>query len=128
MAEETVKRVTGLNPMVLGRSNVPSVGIQFVSNPMDVPPVPVAAPLQPNPNQFFHQTVPNMSSGTAPNHQRLDTGYATSPQVAATVGNPSNDNITQACNLQHSIRSVSPSGVMPGWDSGLPHSGAKNNK
>ncbi|KAL5860143.1 hypothetical protein ACOSQ4_001439 [Xanthoceras sorbifolium] len=130
MAEETVKRVTGLNPMVLGRSNVPSVGMQFVSNPMDASTIAVA-PLQPNPNQFFHQTVPSITS-TSPNHQRLDTGFPNNSQVPV-VGNPSSDNrgenMTQTSNIRQSVSSMTPpSGAMPGWDAGLPHAGAKNNK
>ncbi|KAI9180683.1 hypothetical protein LWI28_007209 [Acer negundo] len=113
MAEETVKRVTGLNPMVLGRSNVPNVGMQYVSTPMDASTIAVA-PMQPNPNQFIHQTVPSIASA-APNQQRLDTGFPSNTQVPV-VGNPSNDN----------RESVSPSGAMPGWDSGIPRVGAKN--
>ncbi|KAK2648480.1 hypothetical protein Ddye_015969 [Dipteronia dyeriana] len=128
MAEETVKRVTGLNPMVLGRSNVPNVGMQYVSTPMDASTIAVA-PMQPNPNQFIHQTVPSIASA-APNQQRLDTGFPSNTQVP--VVNPLNDksgeNMTQNSNLPHSVGSVSPSGAMLGWDSGIPHAGPKNNK
>ncbi|KAK0581635.1 hypothetical protein LWI29_016222 [Acer saccharum] len=129
MAEETVKRVTGLNPMVLGRSNVPNVGMQYVSTAMDASTIAVA-PMQPNPNQFIHQTVPSIGSA-APNQQRLDTGFPSNTQVHV-VGNPSNDNrgknMTKKSNLHPSVGSVSPSGAMPGWESGIPHAGAKNSK
>ncbi|XP_050236417.1 light-inducible protein CPRF2 [Mercurialis annua] len=61
MAEDQVKRVTGLNPMALARSHMPSMGIQFVAGQADV---------QPN-NHFFHHSVPDFSPG-AQHLQRLN--------------------------------------------------------
>ncbi|EEF41391.1 light-inducible protein CPRF2 [Ricinus communis] len=69
MAEDQVKRVTGLNPMVLARSNMPNMGMQFVAGQTDVS-ANVAVPMQPNNNHFFHHSVPDLTSG-APHLQRL---------------------------------------------------------
>lgn len=139
MAEETVKRVTGLNPLLLARSDVPGVGMPLVNCPLDASRN-AAVPMQPNPNQYFHQAIPRISTPT-PQHQRLDSSFPSNIQIP-TVGNPQSDrggkNMTESSPLQHSIslehvpphggHRVSPAGDVPSWDTGLPHAGSKNNK
>ncbi|KAI4326531.1 hypothetical protein MLD38_031837 [Melastoma candidum] len=44
MAEETVKRVTGINPLLLAMSNL-TADIPFVNSPIDSFPAPAAAVL-----------------------------------------------------------------------------------
>ncbi|KAH9785600.1 Basic leucine zipper 25 [Citrus sinensis] len=139
MAEETVKRVTGLNPLLLARSDVPGVGMPLVNVPLDASRN-ATHPMQPNPNQFFHQAIPSISTPT-PNHQSLDSSFPSNIQLP-TVGNPQSDrggkNMTETSPLQHAVglehvpqgvgHRVSPPGAVPGWDTGLPHAGSKNNK
>lgn len=139
MAEETVKRVTGLNPLLLARSDVPNVGMPLVNNPIDAS-TNAGVPLQQNPNQFFHQSVPSISTAT-PNHHSLDGGFPSSTQLPP-VANPQSDsegkNMAETSMLQHAVslehvpqqigHRVNPSRAVPSWDSGLPHAGAKNNE
>lgn len=140
MAEESVKRVTGLNPLLLARSSAPpTMGLPFVSSsPMDVP-TNAAIPMQPNPNQFLHRPPPSIS--TAPlNHHSLDCGLPNNTHIPG--GNPRNDsggkNATEPPRLQRAIsiehaqqqigNRVDPSRGVTGWDSGLTHTGAKSDK
>uniref|UniRef100_A0A2P2K9G7 BZIP domain-containing protein n=1 Tax=Rhizophora mucronata TaxID=61149 RepID=A0A2P2K9G7_RHIMU len=74
MAEEQVKRVTGRNPMLLGMSNTPSMGGQ-IGGQGDATGT-VAGPMQPNSNQFFHQTQPVPIINSAASHcQRLNNDF-----------------------------------------------------
>lgn len=61
MAEETVKRVTGVNPLHWAR---PNVGIPFNNTPSDSSRIP------PNSNHILKAAVPS-STGLAPN-QRVE--------------------------------------------------------
>ncbi|KAK4763099.1 hypothetical protein SAY86_008867 [Trapa natans] len=76
MAEETVKQVTGINPLLLAMSNVHNTGIPFMSSPMDslsIPPMP----MQPNPNHLYfnHSVAPSTIPGMT-HPQRLDSGFS----------------------------------------------------
>ena len=48
---DQVKRVTGLNPMILARANMPSMGMQFVPSQTDAS-ANVVVPVQPNNSHF----------------------------------------------------------------------------
>ncbi|KAL4311863.1 hypothetical protein GQ457_01G052890 [Hibiscus cannabinus] len=132
MAEETVKRVTGINPASLSRHNVANVGMPFISSPV----APVR--LQPNNNQFFHQPVPGIAAPM--HHQRVENSFVGNTLVPHTV-NPHTEvgveNVNGTSALQHTPgserfqdpigRGVSPSGLMSGWGS-RQHAATKNNK
>lgn len=150
MAEETVKRVTGINPVLLSRPNVPSVGMPFVSSPLEASTA-APVPSQPNTNPFFHQPVLSIS---APIHnQKVDNSFSGNTLVPPNV-NPQTErgvkNANETSALQHAPNfeciqdqnhqighagmqkqiglGVSPCGPMPGWEPGLSHVAAKNNK
>ncbi|XP_039027575.1 basic leucine zipper 25-like [Hibiscus syriacus] len=135
MAEETVKRVTGINPCNISRPTVPSVGMPFISNPLEASTGLVA--MQPNTNQLFHQPVPSIASPM--HHPRLDNSYGSNNLVSPIV-NPQTEigvkNVFEPSALQHTPGGVqkqicpvaSPCVPIPGWEPGLPHSAAKNNK
>ncbi|MBA0860138.1 hypothetical protein Goshw_014418 [Gossypium schwendimanii] len=138
MAEETVKRVTGFNPALLSRPNVPSVGMPFVSNPLEASTV-APLPFQSNANQFFNQPVPNI---VAPiHHQRVDNSFRGNTLVPPDVNSQTKGvkNVNETSVLQHGPSldcvpdqigpGVSPCGPMPGWEPGLlPHAGDRNHK
>ncbi|GMJ01169.1 Arabidopsis thaliana basic leucine zipper 10 [Hibiscus trionum] len=136
MAEETVKRVTGINPAILSRHNA-NVGMPFVSSPLEASPVaPVR--LQQNNNQFFHQPVPGI---VAPmHHQRVENSFAGNTLVPPSV-NPHIEvgvkNVNETSALHHTPSSehvqdpigcgVSPSRLMSGWEPPQ-HAAAKSKK
>ncbi|XVF32475.1 hypothetical protein REPUB_Repub17cG0086000 [Reevesia pubescens] len=147
MAEETVKRVTGINPVHLSRPNVPSVGMPFVSIPLEASTV-APVPLQQNSNQFFHQPVPSIAAPM--HHQRVENGFGGNTMVPPIV-NPQTEvgvkNVNESSALQHTPSlervqdqighsglqkqigpSASPCVPMPGWEPGLSHAAAKNKK
>ncbi|TYG93868.1 hypothetical protein ES288_A11G145000v1 [Gossypium darwinii] len=138
MAEETVKRVTGFNPALLSRPNVPSVGMPFGSNPLEASTV-APLPFQSNANQFFHQPVPNI---VAPiHHQRVDNSFRGNTLVPPDVNSQTKGvkNVNETSVLQHGPGldcvpnqigpGVSPCGPMPGWEPGLlPHASDRNHK
>ncbi|KAM6565223.1 hypothetical protein CsatB_025221 [Cannabis sativa] len=93
MAEETVKRVTGLNPLLLAASNGSCTGLPSMNGPMDAS-TNAAVAMQRNQNQMFHQAVPGINA-PIPHHQRLDGrggggGYHGNTSMSL-VGNPRND-------------------------------------
>ncbi|XP_011026069.1 PREDICTED: light-inducible protein CPRF2-like [Populus euphratica] len=157
MAEEQVKRVTGLNPVLLARSSMPSPGMPFVGGQVDAS-TNVAVPMQTNPHQFFHQPVQGITP--APPHlQRLnnsflnstlvplgtnpqtdngnsnDGGMAVMPSMQLTADGqslpamPSMPSMPSMQQVQKQIGpTVSPAGTLPACDSGLPHVVAKDVK
>ncbi|XVE77850.1 hypothetical protein DITRI_Ditri13aG0096200 [Diplodiscus trichospermus] len=144
MAEETVKRVTGINPVLLSRPNVPSVGMPFVSSHLEAS-TGAPVPLQSNTNQFFRQPVPSIA---APMHnQRVDNGFPgvhpnVSPQTDGGVKNVSDTSALQQTPLLEHVQDqighiglqkqvgpvVGPCAPMPGWEPRLSHGAAKNNR
>ncbi|KAJ6392068.1 hypothetical protein OIU77_025931 [Salix suchowensis] len=148
MAEEQVKRMTGLNPVLLARSSMPNPGMPFVGGQVDAS-TNVAVPMQTNPHQFFHQPV--LGVAPAPPHlQRLNSNFpnstlvplATNPQTDN--GNSNDGGITVMPSMQLTADGQSlpampsmqkqigsnarPAGTLPTCDSGLPHVVAKDAK
>ncbi|KAF9686902.1 hypothetical protein SADUNF_Sadunf02G0038100 [Salix dunnii] len=136
MAEEQVKRMTGLNPVLLARSSMPSPGMPFVGGQADAS-TNVAVPMLTNPHQFFHQPVLGITP--APPHlQRLNNSFpnstlvplATNPQ--ADNGNRNDGGITVMPSMQQVQKQIGsnarPAGTLPACDSGLPHVVAKDAK
>ncbi|KAK5813377.1 Light-inducible CPRF2 [Gossypium arboreum] len=135
MAEETVKRVTGINPVLLSRPSVPTVPVPFVSSPLESSTGSV--PLPPDTNKLFHQPVPNIAAPI--HHPRLDNSF-TGNNLVTPIVNPQTEigveNVNETSALQHTPRGVqkqigpgvSPCVPMPGWEPGLPHGAATNNK
>ncbi|XP_073150730.1 light-inducible protein CPRF2-like [Henckelia pumila] len=80
MAEETVKRVTGLNPLFHGMSEISSMGMQsFVSSPSDTS-ADAAVPVQDDPKPHYYQAPPNNHLTTAQDH-RIQSGSIDIPVV-----------------------------------------------
>ncbi|KAG4188791.1 hypothetical protein ERO13_A08G187900v2 [Gossypium hirsutum] len=135
MAEETFKRVTGINPVLLSRPSVPSVTVPFVSSPLESSTG--SLPLPPDTNKLFHQPVPNIAAPI--HHPRLDNSF-TGNNLVTPIVNPQTEigveNVNETSALQHTPRGVqkqigpgvSPCVPMPGWEPGLPHGAATNNK
>uniref|UniRef100_A0A6M2F5K2 BZIP domain-containing protein n=1 Tax=Populus davidiana TaxID=266767 RepID=A0A6M2F5K2_9ROSI len=151
MAEEQVKRVTGLNPVLLARSSIPSPGMPFAGGQVDAS-TNVAVPMQTNPHQFFHQPVQGITP--APPHlQRLNNSFPNSTLVPLAT-NPQTDNgnrndggmavmpsmqLTadgQSLPVMPSMQQVQkqigppvgPAGTLPACDSGLTHVVARDAK
>ncbi|KAJ4955054.1 hypothetical protein NE237_011837 [Protea cynaroides] len=69
-AEETVKRVTGLNPLFSVMSEISTMGMAFSSSPSDIPGG-AAVPMQDDPKQRFYQPTPNGAIATNPSDGRM---------------------------------------------------------
>ncbi|KAJ8749533.1 hypothetical protein K2173_025728 [Erythroxylum novogranatense] len=80
MVEEQVKQVTGLNPMLLARSNMPSMDGQLRGQ-ADATQI-VTGSVQPNSNRFFPhpQLVPSVNA-PASHLARLNNGFPTNPVI-----------------------------------------------
>ena len=145
MAEESVKRKTGINPLLLAMSNVvPRAGMASLGNPMDAS-ANGSVPMQPSSNHLFHPVAPNIN--TPPHHQRLDTSFPGNPSIPLvgnqqnTVGQPivRGSNTTEVPSVQHApsidhmhqqqLRSgVNPREALPGWNPQIPHVAPENKK
>ncbi|XP_073277914.1 light-inducible protein CPRF2-like [Primulina huaijiensis] len=80
MAEETVKRVTGLNPLFHGMSEISSMGMpSFVSSPSDTS-ADAAVPVQDDPKPHYYHTPPNNHLTTAQD-LRIQNGSMDNPVV-----------------------------------------------
>lgn len=135
MAEETVKRATGISPVLLSRPSVPSVPVPFVSSPLESSTGSV--PFPPNSNQLFHQPVPNIAAPIR--RPRLDNSF-TGNNLVTPIVTPQTEigvkNVNETTALLHTPRGVqkqigpgvSPCVPMPGWELGLRHGAATNNK
>ncbi|XP_043712499.1 light-inducible protein CPRF2-like [Telopea speciosissima] len=66
-AEETVKRVTGLNPLFPAMSEIPQMGMPYTGSPSDVSADAAAVPVQDDPKQHFYQPVPPPGGAIATN-------------------------------------------------------------
>lgn len=149
MAEEQVKRVTGINPMLIARSNMSSMGMQFVGGQMDAS-TNMGIPLPSTGDQLFHQHVPNLNPA-APNLHRLTGSYPNNTTMVPLDTNLQTDNAPNAIAEMNSIKhassaesiadlpsmrqvqnqigsAVSPSRSFPVHDSGVSHVIAKDNK
>ncbi|GLU07627.1 hypothetical protein SLE2022_245790 [Rubroshorea leprosula] len=87
LAEETVKRVTGINPQLLSRPNVPNAGMPFINSPLEAA-AGATIPMQPNANPFLHQPVPAIA--TTVHHQILDNSFPSNTIIPPIV-NPQID-------------------------------------
>lgn len=130
MAEETMKRLTGVNPMLLAKHDAK---FALIDNFMGAS-TNATLPMQPNPNQFFHQPGPSIAT-TTPNIHNLDHGIPNNTQVSienlqnnSGGNNRAETSISQPLvnrehvhQLIHHIVNPSGSGAMSGWDSGLAH-------
>lgn len=145
MAEETVKRVTGINPLLLAVSNAAGTGLLSVNGQMDAS-TNAAVSMQRNPNQIFHQAVPGITTPIT-HHQRLDGGGYHGNSSISLVGNPRNDVAPQSdvggnklpdiSSIQHTARvanlqkqltpGTNAAQALQGWGSGVPEAVAKNN-
>ncbi|KAI6684247.1 hypothetical protein NL676_030160 [Syzygium grande] len=118
MAEETVKRVTGINPLVIAMSNLPSSD-PFVSSPMDSFTT-AATPMQPNADHFFHHAAPNITS-INPHHPRFDdNGFPRNnplPVLANIQADAVSNNVAPVSSMQ-GVHGAS--GTIPGWSSNIP--------
>ncbi|XP_056160075.1 light-inducible protein CPRF2 isoform X3 [Syzygium oleosum] len=118
MAEETVKRVTGINPLVIAMSNLPSSD-PFVSSPMDSFTT-AATPMQPNADHFFHHAAPNITS-INPHHPRFDdSGFPRNnplPVLANIQADAVSNNVAPVSSMQ-GVHGAS--GTIPGWSSNIP--------
>ncbi|XP_073045428.1 light-inducible protein CPRF2-like [Primulina eburnea] len=80
MAEETVKRVTGLNPLFHGMSEISSMGMpSFVSSPSDTS-ADAAVPVQDDPKPHYYHDSSNNRLTTAQDH-RIQNGLIDIPVV-----------------------------------------------
>ncbi|XP_037491892.1 light-inducible protein CPRF2 isoform X2 [Jatropha curcas] len=124
MAEDQVKRVTGLNPMLLARSNIPSLGMQFVAGQTDTS-TNVAGPMQTNNNHFFHHSVPNITSGDKGTN---NVGGMASMQQLTVSGR----SMADAPPLRHTQKqtgpTASPAVASPASNKGISMPVAKDNK
>ena len=74
MAEETIKRITGLNPMFHVMSDISSIEMpSFEGSPSDTS-TDAAVPVQDNPNQHFYQ--PSTNNNMSPHDLRVNNGLA----------------------------------------------------
>ncbi|KAM5563613.1 light-inducible protein CPRF2-like [Rosa sericea] len=153
MAEESVKRKTGINPLLLAMSNVPNVpraSMASLGNPMDTS-ANASVPMQPTSNHLFHPVAPSIN--TPPHHQRLDTSFPGNPSIPlvgnqqSTVGQPivRGSNTTEVPSVQHTASidhmhhhqqqqqhqqqlrpGVNPCEALPVWNPQIPHAVPKN--
>ncbi|KAF8031356.1 hypothetical protein BT93_D0523 [Corymbia citriodora subsp. variegata] len=119
MAEETVKRVTGINPLVIAMSNLPSSDIPFVSSPMDSFTT-AATPMQPNADHFFHHAAPNITS-INPHHPRFDSNGFPRNNPLPVLANMQSDAVSNNVAPVSLMQGVpGTSGTIPGWSSNIP--------
>ncbi|XP_022960157.1 light-inducible protein CPRF2-like isoform X1 [Cucurbita moschata] len=122
MSEETVKRLTGVNPLLVAMSQSQ---MPFVSSQM---------PMQSN-SQFFHQ---NMSAfgNSPPHHRNLEGPVPTNPPSIPHGGRSQNDvatKMTDMASVHHIIDDIDPvqkqamHGPVSGWDAETSHA-APNQK
>lgn len=79
MAEETVKRITGLNPMFHAMSEISTVSMpSFDGSPSDTS-TDAAVPVQDDSNHHFYQ--PNANNNVSTHDLRVNNGLADIPPV-----------------------------------------------
>lgn len=116
MAEETVKRVTGLNPLIHAMSEISTMGMtSFAGSPSDTS-TDAAVPVHDDPKQQFYQSASNTHMST--HDQRIQNGFTDIPPLGDNATqNPSKMGITASMqrvasleNLQKRIRGGAGSG------------------
>ncbi|GFY81187.1 basic leucine zipper 25 [Actinidia rufa] len=86
MAEETVKRVTGLNPLFQAMSEVSTIGLpSFAGSPSDTS-ADAAVPVQDDPKQHFYQSPSHIHMST--HDPRIQNGFVDMPLADNTQQNP----------------------------------------
>lgn len=74
MAEETVKRVTGMNPLFQDMSEISNMSMpSFDGSPSDTS-ADAAVPVQDNPKQNYYQSASNNPNNMSIHNPRLNTG------------------------------------------------------
>lgn len=123
MAEDAVKRVTGLNSLLPAVTEIPRMGLPFVNNTSSNSSADASLPIQRDTNHFIHHPpVPN-NLIAPPHDQRLNNGFSTNcPTLPAEnlLNGVGPKNMAQASPMQNVSRvrvGANPCGVMPGWDS-----------
>ncbi|KAF8401784.1 hypothetical protein HHK36_012730 [Tetracentron sinense] len=135
MAENTVKRVTGINPMFQAMSEISTVGMPFAGSPSDTS-ADTDVPVQDDPKQQFYQHASNTTAAT-PHDQRMNNGLPDIPPVPSVenVQNVAGGNkmgrtasMQRVASLEHLQKricgGVSPCGPMQwdaSWDTENPH-------
>ncbi|KAJ9695999.1 hypothetical protein PVL29_008320 [Vitis rotundifolia] len=118
MAEDAVKRVTGLNSLIPAIPDIPSMGMPFVDNTS----ADAAVPIHRDSNHFIHPPVPN-NLIAPPHDQRLNNGFPSNCPPLPTeslLNGAGPKNMPQTSPMQNVSRvcvGANPCGVMPGWDS-----------
>ncbi|KAG5539343.1 hypothetical protein RHGRI_019788 [Rhododendron griersonianum] len=116
MAEETVKRVTGLNPLIHAMSEISTMGMtSFASSPSDTS-ADAAVPVHDDPKLQFYQSASNTHMSA--HDQRIQNGYAdipplgdNAPQNPAKIGRTASmQRVASLENLQKRIRGGASSG------------------
>lgn len=69
MAEETVKRVTGLNPLIQAMSEISTMGMHSFTSSPETSSADVAVPAQDNPKPHYYHA----SSSSQPQDRRIQT-------------------------------------------------------
>ncbi|KAL6210625.1 hypothetical protein ACLB2K_015857 [Fragaria x ananassa] len=142
MAEESVKRKTGINPLLLAMSNVvPRASMASTGNPTDAS-ANSSVPMQPTSNHLFHPVAPKIN--TPPHHQRFDTTFPGNHSILLvgnqqSVGQPivRGSNTTEVPSVQHRASidhmhqqqlrpGANPCEALPGWNPQIPHQVPKN--
>nr|XP_011457963.1 PREDICTED: light-inducible protein CPRF2 isoform X2 [Fragaria vesca subsp. vesca] len=135
MAEESVKRKTGINPLLLAMSNVvPRASMASIGNPMDAS-ANSSVPMQPTSNHLFHPVAPNIN--TPPHHQRLDTTFPGNHSIPLVGNQQRGSNTTEVPSVQHTasidhmhqqqlLPGANPCEALPGWNPQIPHQVPKN--
>ncbi|WJZ90053.1 hypothetical protein VitviT2T_009229 [Vitis vinifera] len=122
MAEDAVKRVTGLTSLLPAIPDIPSMGMPFVNNTSSNTSADAAVPVQRDSNHFIHPPVPN-NLIAPPHDQRLNNGFPTNCPPLPTeslLNGAGPKNMPQTSPMQNVSRvcvGANPCGVMPGWDS-----------
>ena len=105
MAEEQVKRITGINPMLMARSNMSGMGMQFVGGQMNAS-TNVGLPMPPSCDQLFRQHV-NDINPAAPNLHRLTGSFPNTTAMVPLETNLRMDTVPNGVGEMNSIKRAS---------------------
>lgn len=116
MAEETVKRVTGLNPLIHAMSEISTMGMTSFAGSSSDTSTDAAVPVHDDPKQQFYQSASNTHMST--HDQRIQNGFTDIPPLGDNATqNPSKMGVTASMqrvasleNLQKRIRGGAGSG------------------